>query len=183
IPINIYCEGRTFLEGRGLGFLDYLVSTCNYHDSVLLQRAMFTFKYKRVPGLAARLADFIIVAGRQEIVLDMVVTSVPLHWQRRFDRGFNQSTLLARRTASVLDLPYCNLLRRTRDTGHQAWRSREQRMTSMHNAFVVHRGRTVPRHVVLIDDIATTGATLDACAKALKNAGAARVDAWVIARG
>tara|TARA_B100000315_G_C14136538_1_gene389431 strand:+ start:168 stop:329 length:162 start_codon:yes stop_codon:yes gene_type:complete len=53
----------------------------------------------------------------------------------------------------------------------------------MHNAFVVHRGLTVPKHVVLIDDIATTGATLDACAKALKNAGAARVDAWVIARG
>ena len=183
IPYNKYRECCTFLEERGLGELDNLISGCSYHDSILLQRALFTFKYRRVPGLASKLANFIIKFGEEELTPDSVLTPVPLHWQRRFDRGFNQAGLLARRTASVLDLPYVNLLKRVRDTGHQAWRSREERMVSMKDAFVVRKGVTVPRHVVLIDDIATTGATLDACAKELKKCGAKRVDAWVVARG
>ena len=82
-----------------------------------------------------------------------------------------------------MDIQYSNLLKRVRDTGHQAWRSREERLCSMLNAFTVRRGVTVPSHVILIDDIATTGATLDACAKALKSSGVQTVDAWVVARG
>jgi ComF family protein len=183
IPYNKYRESRVFLEERGLGSVDNIVSACSYHDSILLQRALFTFKYRRVPGLASKLANFIIQFGEEEMTLDSVLAPVPLHWHRQFDRGFNQAVLLARRTASVLDLPYSHLLKRVRDTGHQAWRSRDERMVSMHDAFILRRGVTVPRHVVLVDDIATTGATLDACAKALKNHGAVRVDAWVVARG
>lgn len=172
-----------FLTERGLSSLDSLISACNYHDSKLLQRAIHTLKYKRIPGLAAHLADFIIFAAKHEDILDGVLAPVPLHWRRQFDRGFNQSAMLAKRTASVLDMPHEHLLRRTRDTGHQAWRSRIDRLTAMDNAFVIRKGITVPSHVVLVDDIATTGATLDACSKALKNAGATRVDALVIARG
>ena len=183
ILFNMYREQQPSLQDRGLGSIDTILSACSYHDSILLQRALFTFKYRKVPGLSSRLADFIIRAGRDQITPGMVVTSVPLHWRRQFDRGFNQSALLAKRTASVLDLPYENILRRVRDTGHQAWRSRDERFTSMHDAFVVGKRTIAPKHVVLIDEIATTGATLNACAKALKNAGTTRVDAWVIARG
>ena len=183
IPLNRYAEKRPSLEERGLGSLDQILSVCNYHDSLLLQRAIYTLKYRRVPGLAARLADFIILTCKDDVTFDMVITPVPLHWQRRFDRGFNQAALLASRTAGVLDIQYSNLLKRVRDTGHQAWRSREERLCSMLNAFTVRRGVTVPSHVILIDDIATTGATLDACAKALKSSGVQTVDAWVVARG
>jgi len=183
IPFRPHNELQHSLKERGLGSLDSIFSACNYHDSIVLQRAIFTLKYRRVPGLASRLADFIVLAGREEVTPDIVLVPVPLHWQRHFDRGFNQATLLARRTASVLDLPFGNLLRRTRDTGHQAWRSRDERLASMQNAFILRTGVTVPDHVVLIDDIATTGATLDACANVLKVAGVKTVDAWVVARG
>ncbi|MDA0376432.1 MAG: ComF family protein [bacterium] len=183
IPFRPYKELQHSLKERGLGSLDRIFSACNYHDSIVLQRAIFTLKYRRVPGLASRLADFIVLACREEVIPDIVLVPVPLHWQRHFDRGFNQAALLARRTASELDLSYANLLRRTRDTGHQAWRSRDERLASMHNAFALCRGVAVPHHIVLIDDIATTGATLDACAQVIKAAGALRVDAWVVARG
>jgi ComF family protein len=183
ISFSRYSEGKDSLQERGVSSLDSIVSACNYHDSILLQRAIYTLKYRRVPGLAARLADYIILAGKNEATFDMVLVPVPLHWQRRFDRGFNQAALLAYHTSNVLDLQYSSLLRRVRDTGHQAWRSRKERLSSMCDAFVVKKGVTVPHHVILIDDIATTAATLDACAKALKNAGAVRVGAWVVARG
>lgn len=183
IQVHIYREERATLEERGLGFIDAIVSACHYHDSIILQRAIFTLKYRRVPGLSSRLADFIILVGTQEVTPGMLVAPVPLHWQRRFDRGFNQSALLAKRTAHVLDVPYAHLLRRVRDTGHQAWRSREERLSSMHNAFAMCKNITLPEHVILIDDIATTGATVDACAQTLKNAGVKKVEAWVVARG
>jgi ComF family protein len=183
IAYDVYRETSPSLEERGIGSIDYLISACNYQDSLLLHRAIYTLKYKRVPGLAARLSEYIIRFAKDEATLDMVLTPVPLHWQRKFDRGFNQASLLARRTASVLDLPYARLLRRTRDTGHQAWRTREERFSAMHDAFMMQGSTTVPRHVVLIDDIATTGATMDACARALKDGGVERVDGWVIARG
>ena len=76
-----------------------------------------------------------------------------------------------------------NLLKRVRATGHQAWRGRAERLISVKGAFGLSKGKSVPDRVILIDDLATTGATLDACAKALKDAGANYVEAWVVAHG
>lgn len=183
IPIRPYTERRPFLEERGLSYLDTLSSACNYHDSLLLQRAIHTLKYRRVPGLAYQLAHFIVQVGEKEMRRDMVITPVPLHWKRRFDRGYNQAALLAKRVASILDLPYAQYVSRNRDTGHQAWRSREERMHAVRMACTAKISEPIPTHVVLVDDIATTGATLDECARALKSAGVKTVSAWVIARG
>lgn len=183
IPVRIYVEPPEFLTERGVSYLDSLGSACHYHDSFLLQRALHTLKYKRVPGLARELSTFVVQVGNRCESSNVTLVPVPLYWKRAFDRGFNQAALLAKCTASALHLPYAMCLRRTRDTGHQAWRSRSERLHSMRGAFAVrHSVRTVPKHIVLIDDIATTGATLDACACALKEAGALTVDAWVVAR-
>lgn len=183
IPIHPFREEKDSLQRRGIHSLDSLSSACNYHDSLLLQRALFTFKYKRIPSLAEKLFAFILPLVEEENQMQYTLSAVPLHWRRRFDRGFNQAEFLARRTADSLCLQYQSILKRTRDTGHQAWRTRAERLHAMQGAFALRRAVTLPSHVILIDDIATTGATLDACAFTLKQAGVTRVDAWVIARG
>ena len=108
---------------------------------------------------------------------------VPLFPKRERGRGFNQSALIARHLAGD-DLPVASgWLARTRDTPQQVGQDREMRHTNVADAFVCPDPAAVRgRHLLLIDDVATTGATLDACARALRAAGAASVRALVVAK-
>ena len=133
-----------------------------------------------------------------------VLVPVPLHWSRQFARGFNQAELLAHALAELspglrpyerahseraLRLPVERMLRRVRDTGTQTVLSRGERLGNLRGAFALGRGAlgrgagVSGRHVLLVDDVLTTGATLDACARVLLSAGAASVRALSVARG
>ena len=182
LPFHPYAADREALTEKGISSLDRLVSAARYRDSDILQRAIHTVKYRNVPGLTMRLAELMVRAAGAYQHPDMVLVPVPLHPERSMERGFNQADLLAVRIATAMGLPVRRLLKRVRDTGHQAWRGKIERKLAVRDAFMVRKLCRVPKHVVLIDDIATTGATLDACASALKRGGARRVDAWVIAR-
>ena len=110
------------------------------------------------------------------------IIPIPLHHARLRRRGYDQALELARPLARALRLPlHANLLRRCKATGAQSRLDAEARRRNLHGAFVVHGG-TPPPHVVLVDDVMTTGATLEAAARALRRAGARRVDGWVCAR-
>lgn len=175
-------EGECVLRARGLHWLDAIRAGSSYHHCPLLKRAIFTFKYRRIPGLASYLAPLILRAPLPQAPEGAVLCPVPLHWSRRYHRGFNQSELLARELSHRTGIPVCPLLSRVRPTGFQSHRTRAERLISVQNAFTC-RGRHVPSFVVLIDDLATTGATLDACARVLKERGASTVEAWVVAHG
>jgi ComF family protein len=111
-----------------------------------------------------------------------VVAPVPLHPARLRERGFDQAWELARRTAAALDLPARpDLLHRARATLAQTGLDAAARRRNLRDAFVV-AGDVARRHVALVDDVMTTGATIEAAARALRRAGAARVDVWVVAR-
>lgn len=108
---------------------------------------------------------------------------VPLHWRRRCSRGFNQADDLA----AALGLPVVRALRRRRQTGVQASLHADHRRTNVAGAFALTRrarrtGAVAGAVVVLVDDVETTGATLDACARVLREAGAREVRAVTIAR-
>lgn len=183
IPIAPYIALQRELTSMGLGSLDRLLSATRYHDSAILQRTISLYKYQKMFGLSNPLAMLIVQASLPYVHDDIMLVPVPLHFSRYVSRGFNQAVLLARRISAMTGLPMKRLLRRTKNTGHQAWRSRYERMESIRDSFALsYFVHTVPMHVVLIDDIATTGATLDACADVLKRSGVQRVDAWVIAR-
>ena len=108
---------------------------------------------------------------------------VPLHPRRLRQRGYDQALELARPLARALDLPRLdNVLRRVRDTTPQSRLAAAQRHGNLKDAFSATRVAALPAHVVLIDDVMTTGATLHAAAEALRRAGVVRVDAWVCAR-
>ena len=112
--------------------------------------------------------------------LDIVVP-VPLHRRRARSRGFNQSELLARAVARPLGLPLaCRVLRRARDTPAQSALPAAARRRNVRGAFRCRR--LAGEHVLLVDDVLTTGATAEAAARALLDAGAARVEVLVLMR-
>jgi len=174
-------EETADLRRRGIHSLDRLIAASTYADSPLLKKAIRTFKYGRIAALDRELAQFLLKAVPVFSTSEQpVLCPVPLHWVRRFQRGFNQSELLARIVARERGLTVLPLLKRRRWTGSQMKRRRVDRLTAMDGAFCC-TAEHPPSFVVLIDDLSTTGATLDECAKALKDAGVERVEGWVIA--
>jgi ComF family protein len=106
---------------------------------------------------------------------------VPLHWRRRLERGYNQALCLSRGVCTPPASVSTDLVR-TRYTRRQWSLTETQRRTNVKNAFAVRRGHPFGgKTVCLVDDITTSGATLNECAKALKAAGAARVYTLVAA--
>jgi len=111
------------------------------------------------------------------------LVAVPLHRSRLRQRGYDQALELARPLARMLRLPLRHdLLHRRHATAAQSDLSAVARRRNVRNAFVAGTAHALPAHVVLLDDVMTTGATLHAAANALRRAGVARVDAWVCAR-
>jgi ComF family protein len=143
-----------------------------------IARAVARLKYERRPDLGRPLGDLLARAVAAAMpALGQVVVPVPLHQRRLAERGYNQAQLLACRVASHLAAPVRPLaLRRTRDTPQQATLDRSSREANLRDAFAVrHAQRIARQRVLLVDDVRTTGATLDACARALLRAGAAEV--------
>jgi len=150
-----------------------------------LAEAVRLLKYRDRPGLARALVARIDLAGTPPDLWDAdLVVSVPLHRGRLQRRGYNQSAHLARALALRLGRPAPEgIIERTRDTGHQVGRSRPARIENVRGAFrVARRDRVEGRGVLLVDDVITTGATIGACARALKKAGAKTVTVWAAAR-
>lgn len=171
------------LRAAGMLFLDRIVAASSYEASPLLRFAVQRFKYKKQQSYGKELGALLLEAS--EMILpsdDLVLCPVPLHWFRAFARGFNQSEVLARTVAEERGWTYASLLKRTRSTGHQAHRAHAERQAAVADAFSLTTDQ-LPLHVVLVDDIATTGSTLNACARVLKMAGVEYVEALVLAKG
>jgi ComF family protein len=112
-----------------------------------------------------------------------LIVPVPLHPARLGERGYNQALELARPLARVCGIRMCHdLLRRVRATPAQTGLDAKQRRRNLRDAFALATRNALPAHVVLLDDVMTTGATLREAARCLRRAGVQRVDAWALAR-
>lgn len=149
----------------------------------VLARAIHLFKYRKCVSLARPLAELMLV-WREKIPPVDLVLAVPLHPKRLRLREFNQSLLLADRIASSLKLPLSlSHLLRIRATVPQTELHRTERARNVRRAFAVrHSEQLQERSVLLIDDVLTTGATVNECAKALRRAGVKTVVVWTLAR-
>ncbi len=155
------------------------------YDDRLVQ-AIVQLKYHALTPLggwfAERMAE--LAAAQPEMFAADVVVPVPLHSSRLRERGYNQAELIARPLARRLRLPLRSyLLVRTRPRPEKLKLTRRERWLTVRGAYAMRgAGRIDKLRVLLVDDVLTSGATLDACARALKGSGAARVTALTVAR-
>ena len=148
-----------------------------------LDAVILALKFRRLDYLGRHLAHELAAALGGEFESADLVVPVPLHWTRRVARGFDQAERIAVPLAARLGLPVAGVLRRRRATGAQARLGRAARLANLAGAFRVDRAQAVAgRRVLLVDDVTTTGATLEAAAAALLSAGAAEVFALTAAR-
>lgn len=144
------------------------------------------FKHADRLHAAPLLARWLLRAGHDLLGRADLVAPVPLHWSRLAWRRYNQAAEMARPLARLAGRPYAaDLLVRRRRTPSQGALTRDGRRRNVGGAFAVGkrwRTRLAGRHVLLVDDVVTTGATLEACARALLDAGAGGVDALAVAR-
>ena len=144
-----------------------------------LDKLVLALKYGEKFHLADRLGEQL--AQRVSVLPDCLV-AMPLHPARLRERGFNQSLQLARRIGRQLNLPVLlSACQRVRDTPSQSTLPWKERRSNMRKAFICS-GDVSGKHVAVVDDVMTTGATLNELALALLNAGASEVSAWVVAR-
>ena len=147
--------------------LDRLVPRFKFHNDLAAGRLLSELMAEAFAGLPKPQA----------------LVPVPLHATRLRQRGYDQALELAKPLSQALGIPLrAEALRRQRATAAQSELDAEARQRNLRGAFAVHPGPALPEHVALVDDVMTTGATLQAAAKALHRAGVLRVDAWVCAR-
>ncbi|SHK67439.1 ComF family protein [Halomonas caseinilytica] len=142
--------------------------------AVLMRRFKFQASPRAGSLLLALLEEALREAPRPEALL-----AVPLHPHRARQRGFDQARWLAERLSTRLDIPLV-VAQRRRDTPSQRGLDRQRRGRNLRAAFRVEAA--LPSEVALLDDVMTTGATLDALARACRRAGAERIEAWAVAR-
>jgi ComF family protein len=145
-----------------------------------LRKLIHLFKYSGMRRLAQPLGTFLAGTMPRDRQFDLV-TAVPLHWRRWWQRGFNQSELLAKAIARRRHIPAKQVLRRGWSTRAQAGLSNAQRRENVSGAFRARR-KVAGLRILLVDDVMTTGATAGACARALKKAGAKSVSLLALAR-
>lgn len=173
-----FCCGRCRIRPPALSRLSAAFS---YEPP--LDAALRAFKFGRLDYLGRHVAEEILGRCRDRLEAIDVVVPVPLHWWRRWRRGFNQAELIAEPLAAALGLPCHPALRRRRATPPQAGLPRAARLANLRDAFRVPApGEIAGRRLLLVDDVATTGTTLEAAARALLDAGGSRVEAVVAAR-
>ena len=175
----------TLSQSGGKSHYDSAVSVFRYTGMV--KESLIRFKFYNKPSYyrtyARLMADRLAKktgANQYDVVL-----SVPLHKLREFSRGYNQAFLISRALSRELKLPeYSSLLKRIRSTDTQSLLDRQERHRNVRGAFFVAVPEKVKgKSILLVDDILTTGSTLEECSKVLRQAGALKIIAVVVATG
>jgi ComF family protein len=151
-----------------------------------MARAILMLKYSNISPLGKLFARYlaeVVQANSVRFAADVIVP-VPLHPTRLKERGYNQAEVIARPLARMLGVPFRSfLLVRTRSRPDKLRLTRRERWESVRGAYATREGVAVDKlRVMLVDDVFTTGATLDACSRALRGAGATRVVGLTVAR-
>ena len=182
-PFGDVRRGCAECRGRSLGF-DAVLALGPYEGAI--RELCLSLKREKNAWLAWWLSG-LLVDSRKDAMRQLgkvcCIVPIPLHWWRRWRRGYNQADALAYGMGRRLRVPVRRLLRRTIATDRLAPLGPTERFNAMRGAFRVRTNQTLTgRTVLLVDDVLTTGATSSAAARALKAAGATRVVLVVIGR-
>ncbi len=177
-PSGILCPGCVGWSAQ----IDGIRSPFRFDGA--MREAVHQLKYRNLRALAVPLAKLLQDYLFTDPVPAEVLVPVPLHRKRLRERGYNQSSLLARQLGKLANLPIVDdcLIRQRHAPPQARTATVEERQSNVTDAFTCHDLRLRDKQVLLIDDVSTSGATLDACAAALKAAGATSVWGLVMAR-
>ncbi len=165
-----------------LKFINGIRAAAFFEDNPI-RPAIHALKYNNHKAIADTLAQLLYDACQRHNLTFDVIMPVPLHKSRYKTRGYNQSELLARGLSRRLNIPLdTRTLVRTKKTKSQMTLGAEERQQNVAGAFTTKPGRPLAQQILLIDDVCTTGSTLDACAAALTTSGAATVWGLTLAK-
>ena len=169
---------------RSASFLTGVIPAFYYNE--LAKRLIARFKYHDFAAVGSLMADFMLQAlERVPRITSRIhqIVPVPLHFRRRSFRGYNQAEILARRISRVLHKPFSLSLKRVKATQAQAQLTRRERQQNLSGAFRWQGEPLMGNNIFLIDDVATSGETLNEAARELRGAGAREVWGIVFAKG
>ncbi len=174
---ELYCINCS----HGNNNIDKAYSVYIYQDSV--PKIIHKVKFGKSADLTLPMAYMLADKAKSANIQYDVVCNVPMTSLATKIRGYNQSQLLAKYFCDIMDRQYCDALVKLKNTTPQEQLSRSVRRTNVVGAFAADKTMVSGKTVLLIDDVMTTGATLDNCAKALKKAGASMVYCLCVASG
>jgi len=183
IPFMSENNQKSFL--RSYGYIDKIICVCEY--SGIIKDSLIRYKFFEKSGYHRTFAK--LLAEKVKKMTNYrefdIIISVPLHNEKEKARGYNQSKLISKIIGRELCLhENSGLLSRIKNTYSQSLLSKEERHFNVHGAFKINRtAEAIGKSILLVDDIMTTGSTLEECAKVLKEAGAKNVTAAIIASG
>ena len=167
-------------------YLDKIVTFYSYKEKILKQ-AIHLFKYQFIEELGAPLSNLFTKGVKQAFNSGdrkTVIVPIPLYRKKYLERGFNQVEILASRIGEIFSLEIKrDLLKKAKHTAPQARLDRKQRKENIKGVFRVNNKTELHKRVILIDDVFTTGATMEECARVLKEAGIREVWGLALARG
>ena len=208
-PPRIVLDGKTCPSCRKTKKLNGLYSAVPY-DNYIIKKLIHQFKYSYIKELAKPLADLIKIhlsnlnnlnlvrnsedknklekegiSNRAKSFSGFILIPVPLHKKRLKERGFNQSEEIAKELSKILEIPALNdVLIKTKQTFNQVDLKKEERERNIKGAFFCQKRELIAnRKILLVDDVFTTGSTMEESARILKEAGAAQVWGITVARG
>lgn len=181
-PYGICCP-----ECRDKSSLDHVVAITQYNEKWLIGQLIHIVKYSYASGASVFFNRLILDWYRSHVQslkgIDLIIP-VPLHLGRLALRGFNQSDMIAQALCGLAKIDCMSAMVRVRPTKRQALLSRNDRIKNVSDAFWVKEpGLVFNKHVMLVDDVYTTGSTMQACGRELIRAGAASVSGFILARG
>ena len=167
----------------------YFLATAGNYDDPVLQNLIHYFKYKRFENLAPILGELLIeylkLLNLETFkLLNFIIIPIPLHPNRERERGFNQAKLLAEITARHFNLPLIDGLKRIKNNEPQAkMKNSEKRTKNISGCFEIKNPEFIKRkNIILIDDVFTSGTTMNEAVKILKKNGAGKIIALVLAK-
>jgi ComF family protein len=201
IPINsaLFCpiclkrlnqaDNKKCLHSNKKSSLDSL-GYATYYEIPIIRDLIHNYKYRFVKKIENTLADILISYLKKSLnnCDDWIIIPIPLHRSRFNWRGFNQSAEIAKIISQQFNWPILNniLIRKKKTTEQAEIKTKEKRQENLENAFILNNrinlNQIKNRHIILLDDVCTSGATLEEAAKILKTAGAKKIIGLVIAK-
>lgn len=184
LPLEVAVEGEMLCGGCAASPKLFRLSRSAVVYDEASRGLILSFKHGDQLHLTKTFVPWLKTAGKEFLHDADMLVPVPLHWRRLIKRRYNQSALIAQQLAKETSLVYMpDALKRTRHTPVQGHLSLKERYKNVANAFAFNTRRDIKdKNIVLIDDVYTTGATIQECAEVLYAAGAARVDVLTVAR-